>query len=175
MILRKMNFARAAMARVKGKNSLHDGSLPLPWGEGGGEGVILLREAIFSPIHRAYPLTLSLSPWERGPEATESPLRRGLDARLARRARPFTAIAAACALLSACMAEPPIAGARLGDATHSNIAALAARPSDLAVPRRTGPRDAVRRDAVLAGYREDGGQLKKESIATVPATQGGQR
>jgi type IV pilus biogenesis protein CpaD/CtpE len=78
-------------------------------------------------------------------------------------------------LLSACITEPRAPGARLGDATQSNIAALAARASDLALPRRTAPRDAVRRDAVLAAYRQDGGHLKKESIATVPAMEGGQR
>jgi hypothetical protein len=94
--------------------------------------------------------------------------------KIAAYARPF-AIIAACALLSACIADPPAPSARLGDATHSNIAALAARPSDLAVPRQSGPRDAVRRDAVLAAYRQDGGQSKKESIAAVPAMEGGQR
>lgn len=84
-------------------------------------------------------------------------------------------IIGACALLSACMADMPAPGARLGGVTHSNIAALAARPADLAMPRRTGPRDSVRRDAVLAAYREDGGQLKKESIPTVPTIAAGQR
>ena len=40
---------------------------PLPWGEGEGEGV--------RTLDRHYPLTLSLSPWERGPDATECPPR----------------------------------------------------------------------------------------------------
>jgi hypothetical protein len=89
-------------------------------------------------------------------------------------AGPF-ALAAACALLSACMADPPAADLRLGDTTEHNIAALAARPSDLAIPRRTQPRDSERRDTVIASYRKDGGQLQKESIPTLPAQEGGRR
>ena len=45
------------------------GKPPLPWGEGGGEGVWTICLAMSHPTDSSYPLTLSLSPWERGPEA----------------------------------------------------------------------------------------------------------
>jgi hypothetical protein len=45
------------------------GTPPLPWGEGGGEGVCAIDVALRRFIDSPHPLTLSLSPWERGPEA----------------------------------------------------------------------------------------------------------
>jgi hypothetical protein len=51
------------------RNSPLHSSLPLPWGEGWGEGVRTIREAEPLHIDSAHPLTLSLSPWERGPDA----------------------------------------------------------------------------------------------------------
>jgi hypothetical protein len=39
-----------------------------------------------------------------------------------------------------------------GCATARNIAAQAENPADLATPRVEGPRDAMRRDALLSGY-----------------------
>jgi len=41
---------------------------------------------------------------------------------------------------------------RPGCATHRNIAAMAENPDDLYVSRRSAPRDAMRRDAVLGAY-----------------------
>jgi type IV pilus biogenesis protein CpaD/CtpE len=89
-------------------------------------------------------------------------------------------MAAACALLCGCGGElagedTPRAPARLGDATERNIAAQAARPADLSVPRRTQARDSTRRETVLASYRKDGGQIREDSIQTIPTLQGGQR
>ena len=46
-----------------------DGPPPLPWGEDGDEGVPSHIVAMPHSPHKPYPLTLSLSPWERGPEA----------------------------------------------------------------------------------------------------------
>ena len=78
-------------------------------------------------------------------------------------------VAAMCALLSACgngfMADDSdmeaasgcISG-RLGCITEQNIAAVAARPSDLARPRWVQPRDTARRDAVISAYRHGGGR-----------------
>jgi hypothetical protein len=57
-----------ALPPLEGTILPHDRPLPLPGGEGGGEGVRTIREAISLLIARAHPLTLSLSPWERGPE-----------------------------------------------------------------------------------------------------------
>jgi type IV pilus biogenesis protein CpaD/CtpE len=87
------------------------------------------------------------------------------------RARPGGAalpiVTAMCALLSACgngfMAEASdmetasgCVSGRLGCVTEQNIAAVAARPSDLARPRRVQPRDTARRDAVISAYRHGG-------------------
>jgi hypothetical protein len=58
-----------AMTRDERRSSSLHGSLPLPWGEGWGEGVRTIREAESLHIDSAHPLTLSLSPWERGPDA----------------------------------------------------------------------------------------------------------
>jgi hypothetical protein len=41
---------------------------------------------------------------------------------------------------------------RPGCATHRNMAAVAADPRDLTRARAEAPRDAMRRDAVIAGY-----------------------
>jgi hypothetical protein len=43
---------------------------------------------------------------------------------------------------------------RPGCATRRNLAAIAAYPEDLYIARREGPRDAMRRDAVIAGYMQ---------------------
>lgn len=50
---------------------------------------------------------------------------------------------------------------RPGAATRGNIAALAANPDDLYLPRREAPRDAVRRDAVIGHY----GQRRTDASA----------
>ena len=42
----------------EGKSSPPDGPLPLPWGEGGGEGVRLVHQAMACLMDRLYPLTL---------------------------------------------------------------------------------------------------------------------
>lgn len=82
--------------------------------------------------------------------------------------RCFRGIAAAGAamLLAGCgeelsppaLLEPEVVPCelRLGCATASNLAAMVDRPADLVMPRRSRPRDAVRREAVLASYREGG-------------------
>ena len=49
--------------------------------------------------------------------------------------------------------EKVACGGRLGCASAHNLAVLAARPSDLAEPRREGPRDARRRDVQLTAWR----------------------
>jgi hypothetical protein len=49
------------------------------------------------------------------------------------------------------------ASGRLGCVTERNIAAVAAKPSDLVRPRREQPRDAARREAVMSAYRQGGG------------------
>lgn len=41
---------------------------------------------------------------------------------------------------------------RPGCATHRNMAAMAADPQDLRRARAEGPRDSMRRDAVIGGY-----------------------
>ncbi len=73
--LTRLGFASPRVAFRKSRTrsrerlvSPRDGSLPLPLGEGGGERLRI--------IDRAYPLTLSLSPRERGPEATVVRLKR---------------------------------------------------------------------------------------------------
>lgn len=74
-------------------------------------------------------------------------------------------LAGACMLVSACggsfMDDTPeteipsgCSTGMLGCVTQGNIAAMAARPSDLVKPRREQPRDAARRDAVMAAYRQ---------------------
>ena len=45
-----------------------------------------------------------------------------------------------------------------GCATRHNLAALVDRPADLRRPRRETPRDASRRDTVIAAYRDGDGQ-----------------
>jgi len=86
------------------------------------------------------------------------------------------ALASLCALLSACgngfagetaetLNPSGCASGRLGCATDQNIAALAARPSDLVRPRREQPRDAVRRDAVIAAYRQGTARAQPASAA----------
>ena len=83
-----------------------------------------------------------------------------------RPAVPLGAIAGACALLSACSGDA-VPLAQLGEApsccetcigcvTGHNLAAVVANPSDLDVPRKDAPRDAVRREAVLQAYRAAG-------------------
>jgi type IV pilus biogenesis protein CpaD/CtpE len=81
---------------------------------------------------------------------------------------------ALCALLAGCAdelpspafadAEFPPCEVRLGCATAHNIAAMVDRPADLALPRRERPRDAVRREAVLSAYRQDGLQSSKPTL-----------
>ena len=51
--------------------------------------------------------------------------------------------------------EPIGCDGRLGCASAHNLAVLAARPSDLVMPRREGPRDARRRETVLTAWRGD--------------------
>lgn len=43
---------------------------------------------------------------------------------------------------------------RPGCAARRNLAALADNPADLHLARREGPRDAMRRDAVIGGYAQ---------------------
>ncbi len=91
-------------------------------------------------------------------------------------------MAAACALLAGCVGEPvPLAlleaepescEAQLGCVTGHNIAAMVDRPSDLAVPRREGRRDSMRRKAVLSAWRGNG--QPPQGAAQAPA-QGGSR
>ncbi len=47
---------------------------------------------------------------------------------------------------------------RPGCATLHNLTRLLERPADLRRPRRESPRDAARRDAAIATYRNDSGQ-----------------
>jgi type IV pilus biogenesis protein CpaD/CtpE len=61
---------------------------------------------------------------------------------------------AAPVLLAGCGGGEADAEWRPGAATRGNIAALAANPDDLYLPRREAPRDAVRRDAVIGHYAQ---------------------
>jgi hypothetical protein len=54
---------------MKHQGPQRDGSPPLPLGEGGGEGAMPIGVATSHILDRVPPLTLSLSPWERGPDA----------------------------------------------------------------------------------------------------------
>lgn len=58
------------------------------------------------------------------------------------------------ALLAGCGGGEADAEWRPGAVTRGNIAALAANPDDLYLPRREAPRDAVRRDAVIGQYAQ---------------------
>jgi type IV pilus biogenesis protein CpaD/CtpE len=88
------------------------------------------------------------------------------------------AMAGACALLAGCVgepgpmalmdAEPDACEARLGCVTGHNIAAMVDQPSDLAVPRREGRRDSVRREAVLSAWRGNGQLSQGAAPAPVP-------
>ncbi len=83
-----------------------------------------------------------------------------------RRAAPFSAIAGACVLLSACGGDGlPLAQmvevqscckSCIGCAMEHNLAMLVDKPSDLAIPRKEGPRDSTRREAMLSAYRGAG-------------------
>jgi type IV pilus biogenesis protein CpaD/CtpE len=66
--------------------------------------------------------------------------------------------------------EPNGCGAWLGCATQHNIAAVVDRPADLAMPRRDRPRDALRREAILAAWR-DGGLDPQSPAAHVRSAQ----
>jgi type IV pilus biogenesis protein CpaD/CtpE len=46
-------------------------------------------------------------------------------------------------------------GGRVGCASAHNLAATVARPSDLVMPRREGPRDARRREVLLGAWRNE--------------------
>jgi hypothetical protein len=52
------------------------------------------------------------------------------------------------------LARPSDESWRPGCATRRNLAATAANPEDLYLARREGARDAMRRDAVIAGYMQ---------------------
>jgi type IV pilus biogenesis protein CpaD/CtpE len=91
-----------------------------------------------------------------------------------RPAAPLAAIAGACVLLSACSGDV-VPLARMGEAqsccetcigcaTEHNLTAVVAKLSDLEVPRKDAPRDAARRDAVLAAYRAGGGSNETNGL-----------
>jgi Pilus biogenesis CpaD protein (pilus_cpaD) len=104
----------------------------------------------------------------------------------ARRLRAFAAAFAAMAVLAGCggrfpdpdllSAPAPLCSAaqqsaetwRPGCATRRNLAAIAAYPEDLYIARREGPRDAMRRDAVIAGYA----QSRANTAAPAPSVIG---
>ena len=63
---------------------------------------------------------------------------------------------------------------RPGCATHRNMAAIAAAPDDLIRARAEAPRDATRRDAVLAAYgRKRSGREQAEPVAVSAAGEKG--
>jgi type IV pilus biogenesis protein CpaD/CtpE len=89
------------------------------------------------------------------------------------------AMLAIAALLAGCGGDAGLAGleedaamecgARLGCASAHNLAVAAARPSDLVMPRREGPRDARRRDVLISAWRAE---REPASPATPPRQQG---
>jgi hypothetical protein len=65
---------------------------------------------------------------------------------------------------------------RPGCATHRNMVAVAADPRDLTRARAEAPRDAMRRDAVIAGYarkRSEGEQAAAPRPASQASEKGG--
>lgn len=62
---------------------------------------------------------------------------------------------------------------RPGCATKRNIAALAEHPRDLVKPRSEGPRDSMRRDALISGYTgSSAGAEPRTPAQPVPASGG---
>jgi hypothetical protein len=62
---------------------------------------------------------------------------------------------------------------RPGCATKRNIAALAEHPGDLDTPRGEGPRDSMRRDALISGYaRSSAGAEPRAPAQPAPASGG---
>ena len=104
----------------------------------------------------------------------------------ATRLRGFAAAFAAMAALAGCgggFPDPDLLSApaplcspaqqsaeswRPGCATRRNLAEIAAYPEDLYLARREGPRDAMRRDAVIAGYA----QSRASTAAPAPSAIG---
>jgi hypothetical protein len=62
-----------------------------------------------------------------------------------------------------------------GCATARNIVAQAENPADLAAPRAEGPRDAMRRDALLSGYVRSSGSGEARASASPTATGGARK
>jgi hypothetical protein len=62
-----------------------------------------------------------------------------------------------------------------GYATARNLAAQAENPADLATPRAEGPRDAMRRDALLSGYVGSRAIGEPKASAQPPATGGARK
>jgi hypothetical protein len=63
---------------------------------------------------------------------------------------------------------------RPGCATQRNIATLAEHPGDLNTPRGEGPRDSMRRDALISGYaHSSAGGEPRAPVQPVPTSGGG--
>ena len=64
---------------------------------------------------------------------------------------------------------------RPGCATRRNIAALAEHPRDLDKPRGEGPRDSMRRDALISGYTGSSAGAEPRAPAQAATASGGRK